>query len=82
MSSYTLAYKNSEGADMSVSLMATDQYLTGESTAPKGITILEERQVPPATQATVLLFSVRTPTGNPIFPLSWGHPAKRSCTSR
>ena len=82
MSSYTLAYKNSEGADMSVSLMATDQYLTGESTAPKGITILAERQVPPATPATVLPFSVRTHMASPIFLLLWGHLQKNYCISR
>ena len=37
LSSYNVTYKNSDGADMSVSLMATDHYLTGEATAPKGI---------------------------------------------
>lgn len=40
LSSYNVTYKNSDGADMSVSLMATDHYLTGEATAPKGITVL------------------------------------------
>ena len=40
MSSYTVEYTHSDGSTGSTTLTATDHYLTGEATAPKGVTIL------------------------------------------
>lgn len=40
MGSYTITYERSWGEEVSTALTATDHYLTGEASAPKGITIL------------------------------------------
>lgn len=38
--SYTVTFQHSDGSEDSVSLTATDHYLTGEANAPKGVTVL------------------------------------------
>ncbi len=40
LGSYTANYKSEEGTAKSITLTATDHYLTGEATAPKGVTVL------------------------------------------
>lgn len=76
MSSYTLAYKNSEGADMSVSLMATDQYLTGESTAPKGITILGGKTGTTSDAGNCLALLCQDAYGEPYISIVMGASSK------
>lgn len=76
MSSYTLTYKNSEGADMSVSLMATDQYLTGESTAPKGITILGGKTGTTSDAGNCLTLLCQDAYGEPYISIVMGASSK------
>lgn len=40
LGSYTISYKRSWGEEVNTALLATDHYLTGEASAPKGITVL------------------------------------------
>ena len=76
MSSYTVTYKNSEGADMSTSLMATDQYLTGESTAPKGITILGGKTGTTSDAGNCLALLCQDAYGEPYISIVMGASSK------
>lgn len=44
LGSYTISYQSSDGTEVNTPLTATDHYLTGEATAPKGITVLGENR--------------------------------------
>ena len=56
LGSYTISYKSSDGTEVNTPLTATDHYLTGEATAPKGITVLGGKTGPPAMPETVWRF--------------------------
>ena len=78
MGSYTVSYKNSEGADMSTALIATDHYLTGEATAPKGITILGGKTGTTSDAGNCLALLCQDAYGEPYFAVVMGADTKET----
>lgn len=76
MSSHTVTYKNSEGGDMSVALTATDHYLTGEATAPKGITILGGKTGTTSDAGNCLALLCQDAYGQPYISIVMGASTK------
>lgn len=76
LSSYNVTYKNSEGADMSISLMATDHYLTGEATAPKGITVLGGKTGTTSDAGNCLALLCQDAYGEPYISIIMGASTK------
>ncbi len=76
LSSYNVTYKNSDGADMSVSLMATDHYLTGEATAPKGITVLGGKTGTTSDAGNCLALLCQDAYGEPYISIIMGASTK------
>lgn len=76
LSSYTVTYKNSEGADMSIPLTATDLYLTGEATAPKGITILGGKTGTTSDAGNCLALLCQDAYGEPYVSIIMGASTK------
>ena len=70
--SYTVTFQHSDGSEDSVSLTATDHYLTGEANAPKGVTVLGGKTGTTSSAGTVWHCSVRIHMGNHMFQLLWG----------
>ena len=82
LSSYNVTYKSSDGSDMSVSLTATDHYLTGEATAPKGITVLGGKTGTTSDAGNCLALLCQDAYGEPYISIIMALLQKRSCTSR
>ncbi|HIW50511.1 MAG TPA: serine hydrolase [Candidatus Blautia intestinavium] len=76
LSSYNVTYKNSDGADMSVSLTATDHYLTGEATAPKGITVLGGKTGTTSDAGNCLALLCQDAYGEPYISIIMGASTK------
>lgn len=76
MGSYTVNYKYSDGSDASVPLSATDHYLTGEATAPKGVTILGGKTGTTSTAGNCLALLCQNEYGNPFVSIVMGASSK------
>ena len=76
LSSYNVTYKNSDGTDMSVSLTATDHYLTGEATAPKGITVLGGKTGTTSDAGNCLALLCQDAYGEPYISIIMGASTK------
>ncbi len=76
MGSYTANYKYSDGSDASVVLTATDHYLTGEATAPKGVTILGGKTGTTNSAGNCLALLCQNEYGNPFVSIVMGASSK------
>ena len=76
LGSYTTSYKYSDGSDASVVLTATDHYLTGEATAPKGITILGGKTGTTSSAGNCLALLCQNEYGNPFVSIVMGASTK------
>ncbi len=76
LGSYTTSYKYSDGSDASVPLTATDHYLTGEATAPKGITILGGKTGTTSSAGNCLALLCQNEYGNPFVSIVMGASTK------
>lgn len=76
LSSYNVTYKSSDGSDMSVSLTATDHYLTGEATAPKGITVLGGKTGTTSDAGNCLALLCQDAYGEPYISIIMGASTK------
>lgn len=76
MGSYTANYKYSDGSDASVVLTATDHYLTGEATAPKGVTILGGKTGTTSSAGNCLALLCQNEYGNPFVSIVMGASSK------
>lgn len=76
MGSYTVTYKNSDGTEVSTALTATDHYLTGESTAPKGITILGGKTGTTSDAGNCLALLCQDAYGEPYIAIVMGASTK------
>lgn len=76
MGSYTANYKYSDGSDASVVLTATDHYLTGEATAPKGVTILGGKTGTTSSAGNCLALLCQNEYGNPFISIVMGASSK------
>lgn len=69
LSNYTINYKSADGTQMQKWLDATDQYLTGESSAPKGVTILGGKTGTTAKAGNCLALMVQNNYGEPYVSI-------------
>lgn len=76
MGSYTVNYKYSDGSSASVALTATDHYLTGEETAPKGVTILGGKTGTTSSAGNCLALLCQNEYGNPFVSIVMGASSK------
>ena len=76
MGGYTVNYKYSDGSDASVVLTATDHYLTGEATAPKGVTILGGKTGTTSSAGNCLALLCQNEYGNPFVSIVMGASSK------
>ncbi len=76
MSSYTVTYKHSDGSDASVTLSATDHYLTGEATAPKDVTILGGKTGTTDKAGNCLALLSQNAYGKPFISIVMGASSK------
>ena len=76
MGSYTTNYKYSDGSAASVVLTATDHYLTGEATAPKGVTILGGKTGTTSSAGNCLALLCQNEYGNPFVSIVMGASSK------
>lgn len=76
MGSYTANYKYSDGSDASVVLTATDHYLTGDATAPKGVTILGGKTGTTSSAGNCLALLCQNEYGNPFISIVMGASSK------
>ncbi len=76
MSSYTVTYKHSDGSDASVTLPATDHYLTGEATAPKDVTILGGKTGTTDKAGNCLALLSQNAYGKPFISIVMGASSK------
>ena len=82
LGSYTISYKSSDGTEVNTPLTATDHYLTGEATAPKGITVLGGKTGTTSDAGNCLALLSRMLMAILMFLLSWAHPLRSFFTSR
>lgn len=69
LSNYVINYKGADGTDKQKWLDATDQYLTGESSAPKGVTILGGKTGTTAKAGNCLALMVQNNYGEPYVSI-------------
>ncbi|MCD8155390.1 MAG: serine hydrolase [Clostridiales bacterium] len=76
LSSYTAVYTASDGTETSVVLTATDQYLTGESTPPKNVTILGGKTGTTSAAGNCLAILVQNEYARPYVSIILGAGSK------
>lgn len=76
LSSYTLTYTRSDGIEVSTYLEATDQYLTGLSTAPKNATILGGKTGTTSSAGNCLALLSQNAYGEPYVSIVLGASSK------
>lgn len=74
--SYTVTYKHSDGSEVSTALTATDHYLTGEASAPKGITVLGGKTGTTSIAGNCLALLCQNPYGAPYVSIVMGASTK------
>ena len=76
MGSYTVKYQSSGGGEMSTPLVATDHYLTGEATPPKGITVLGGKTGTTSSAGNCLALLSQDAYGEPYISIVMGASTK------
>lgn len=76
LGSYTIQYETSYGESMNTALTATDHYLTGEATAPKGITVLGGKTGTTSDAGNCLALLSQNAYGNPYVSIVMGASTK------
>lgn len=76
LGSYTISYMRSWGEEVNTALTATDHYLTGESTAPKGITILGGKTGTTSDAGNCLALLSQNAYGKPYVSIVMGASTK------
>lgn len=74
--SYTVTYKHSDGSEVNTALTATDHYLTGEASAPKGITVLGGKTGTTSIAGNCLALLCQNPYGAPYVSIVMGASTK------
>lgn len=72
MSSYTVNYERSDGTEVSTYLEATDHYLTGESSAPKNVTVLGGKTGTTSDAGNCLALLSQNAYGQPFVSIVMG----------
>lgn len=76
MPSYTVNYQRADGTAVSTNLEATDQYLTGESTPPRDVTILGGKTGTTSTAGNCLALLSQNAYGEPFVSIVMGASSK------
>lgn len=76
LSSYTLKYTRSDGTEVNTYLEATDQYLTGLSTAPKNVTVLGGKTGTTSSAGNCLALLSQNAFGEPFVSIVMGASSK------
>mgnify|MGYP003086796709 FL=1 len=76
MPSYTVTYTGADGESHSVSLEATDHYLTGEATPPKDVTVLGGKTGTTASAGNCLAIITQNAFGKPFVSIVLGASSK------
>ena len=76
MPSYTVTYAGADGESHSVSLEATDHYLTGEATPPKDVTVLGGKTGTTASAGNCLAIITQNAFGKPFVSIVLGASSK------
>lgn len=76
MPSYTLTYQHADGTTVNTILEATDQYLTGESHAPKDVTVLGGKTGTTSTAGNCLAILSQNSYGKPFVSIVMGAQSK------
>ena len=74
--SYTVTFQHSDGSEDSVSLTATDHYLTGEANAPKGVTVLGGKTGTTSSAGNCLALLCQNSYGEPYVSIVMGASTK------
>ena len=74
--SYTVTFQHSDGSEDSVSLTATDHYLTGEANAPKGVTVLGGKTGTTSSAGNCLALLCQNSYGEPYISIVMGASTK------
>ena len=74
--SYTVTFQHSDGSEDSVSLTATDHYLTGEANAPKGVTVLGGKTGTTSNAGNCLALLCQNSYGEPYVSIVMGASTK------
>ena len=74
--SYTVTFQHSDGSEDSVSLTATDHYLTGEANAPKGVTVLGGKTGTTSSAGNCLALLCQNSYGEPYVSTVMGASTK------
>lgn len=78
MPSYTVEYTREDGSSVSTALEATDHYLTGESTAPKDVTILGGKTGTTSLAGNCLALLSQNAFGKPFVSIVMGAESKEA----
>lgn len=76
LGNYTISYTRSWGEEVSTALIATDHYLTGEATPPKGITILGGKTGTTSDAGNCLALLSQNAYGEPYMSIVMGASTK------
>ena len=76
LGNYTISYKRSWGEEVHTALIATDHYLTGEATPPKGITILGGKTGTTSDAGNCLALLCQNAYGEPYMSIVMGADTK------
>lgn len=76
LGSYNITYKNSSGEELTTALTATDHYLTGEASAPKGVTILGGKTGTTSDAGNCLALLSQNAYGSPYVSIVMGASTK------
>ena len=74
--SYTVTFQHSDGSEESVSLTATDHYLTGEANIPKGVTVLGGKTGTTSSAGNCLALLSQNSYGAPYISIVMGASTK------
>lgn len=69
MSSYTVTYMRNDGTQGNINMIATDKYLTGEVTAPKGVTLLGGKTGTTSQAGNCLAIMTQNEYGKPYISI-------------
>ena len=76
LNSYTVTYTHSDGSEVSTALTATDHYLTGEASAPKGVTVLGGKTGTTSIAGNCLALLCQNSYGEPYVSIVMGASTK------
>jgi D-alanyl-D-alanine carboxypeptidase len=76
LSSYTVTYTHADGTQVSTVLTATDEYLTGEASAPKNVTVLGGKTGTTSAAGNCLALVSQNAYGKPFVSVITGASSK------